>query len=196
MPEALKLNLAVKTRSVCVLIFSARQTRSDVVHGWAAKETNLNEVLLHSGIQHDNRSLDRVTMVYCNKRNYKNATKICNPHPGLPSGERRQPGMLLLGPWCRISATMSQSNNELSSGRAISGSVALNANEEARGGARWRVGVALTSLRPLYHVLMLTVDVSQWLIDMQSLKRFSLTQNLIRMKKLQLSGYSRTSPNG
>lgn len=67
------------------------------VHGWAAKETNLYEVLLHSGIQHDNRSLDRVTMVYCNKRNYKNATKICNPHPGLPSGERRQSGMLLLG---------------------------------------------------------------------------------------------------
>ncbi len=49
--------------------------------------------------------------------------------------------------------------------------------------------------------LMLTVDVSQWLVDMQSFKLFSLTQNLIRMekhrmKKLQLSGYSRTSPNG
>lgn len=30
MPEALKLNLAVKSRSVCALIFSTRQTRSDV----------------------------------------------------------------------------------------------------------------------------------------------------------------------
>ncbi|ROL42701.1 hypothetical protein DPX16_14108, partial [Anabarilius grahami] len=35
-------------------------------------------------------------------------------------------------PWCRISATTRQSHNELSSGRAISGSVALNANEEER----------------------------------------------------------------
>ncbi|ROJ28549.1 hypothetical protein DPX16_4190 [Anabarilius grahami] len=95
---------------------------------------------------------------------------------------------------------MSQSHNELSSGRVVSGSVALNANEEERGGARWRVGVALTSLWPLYHALMLTVDLSQWLVDTQSFKLFSLTQNLIRMekhrmKKLQLSGYSRMSPN-
>ncbi|ROL46366.1 hypothetical protein DPX16_22632 [Anabarilius grahami] len=106
-----------------------------------------------------------------------------------------------LQPWCRISATTRQSHNKLSSGCAISGFVALNANEEERGGARWRVGVALTSLRPLYHALMLTVDKSQWLIDTQSFKPFSLTQNLIRMekhrmKKLQLSGYSRTSPKG
>ncbi|XP_058629788.1 stonustoxin subunit alpha-like [Onychostoma macrolepis] len=47
---------------------------------------------------------------------------------------------------------------------------------------------------------MLTVDVSQWLVDTQSFKLFSLTQNLIwmekhQMKKLQLIGYSRTSPN-
>ncbi len=41
---------------------------------------------------------------------------------------------------------MSKSHNELSLGRAISVSVALNANEEERGGARWMVGVALTSL--------------------------------------------------
>ncbi len=63
---------------------------------------------------------------------------------------------------------MSKSHNELSLGRAISVSVALNANEEERGGARWMVGVALTSLRPRYHALMLTVDVSQWLVDTQS----------------------------
>ncbi|XDV13815.1 hypothetical protein PO909_002142, partial [Leuciscus waleckii] len=31
--------------------------------------------------------------------------------------------------------------------RAVSVSVALNANEEEKGGARWRVGVALTILR-------------------------------------------------
>ncbi|ROK16085.1 hypothetical protein DPX16_22703 [Anabarilius grahami] len=90
---------------------------------------------------------------------------------------------------------MSQSHKELSLGCAISVSVALNANEEERGGARWRVGVALTSLRLRYHALMLTVDVSKWLVDTQSFKLFSLTQNMIRMNKLQLSGYSRTSPN-
>ncbi|ROL48823.1 Alpha-aminoadipic semialdehyde dehydrogenase [Anabarilius grahami] len=73
-------------------------------------------------------------------------------------------------------ATTSQSHNELSSGRAVSGSVALNANEEERGGARWRVGVALTSLRLRYHALMLTVDVSQWLVDMQLFKFYSLTE--------------------
>ncbi|ROL48569.1 hypothetical protein DPX16_12185, partial [Anabarilius grahami] len=99
-------------------------------------------------------------------------------------------------PWCRISDTTSQSHNELSLGRAIYVSVALNANEEERGGARWRVGLALTRLRLRYHVLMLTVDVSQWLVDTQSFELFSLTQNLIWMKKLQLSAYSRTSPNG
>ncbi|ROJ30582.1 hypothetical protein DPX16_1561 [Anabarilius grahami] len=63
---------------------------------------------------------------------------------------------------------MSQSHNELFSGRAISMSVALNANEEERGGAKWRVGAALTSLQPCYHALMLTVDVSQWLVDTQA----------------------------
>ncbi len=93
------------------------------------------------------------------------------------------------------------SHNEVSLGCAISVSVALNANEEERGGARWGVGVALTSLRPRYHALMLTVDALQWLVDTQSFKLFSLTQNLIQMekhwtKKLQLSGYSRTSQNG
>ncbi len=87
---------------------------------------------------------------------------------------------------------MSQSHNEFFLGCAISVSVALNANEE-RGGARLRVGVALTLLWPSSHALMLTVDVSQWLVDTQSFKLFSLTQNLIRMKKhrinkLQLSG--------
>ncbi|XDV29067.1 hypothetical protein PO909_032242, partial [Leuciscus waleckii] len=104
-------------------------------------------------------------------------------------------------PRCRITATTSQSHDELSLGRAISVSVALNANEEERGGARWSVGgVALTSLWPQYHALMFTVDVLQWLVDTQSFKLSSLTQNLIRMekhlKKLQLSGYSRTSPSG
>ncbi len=88
---------------------------------------------------------------------------------------------------------MSQSHNELSLGCAISVSVASNANEEERGGARLRVGVALTLLWPRSHALMLTVDVSQWLVDTQSFKLFSLTQNLIRMEKhrinkLQLSG--------
>ncbi|KAL1265596.1 hypothetical protein QQF64_003623 [Cirrhinus molitorella] len=39
-------------------------------------------------------------------------------------------------PWCRISATTSQSHNELSLGRAISVSIALNVNEEEKGGAR------------------------------------------------------------
>ncbi len=61
-------------------------------------------------------------------------------------------------------------------------------------------GCGLNQLAPRYHALMLTVDISQWLIDTQSFKLFSLTQNLIRkekhrMKKLQLSGYSRTSQN-
>ncbi len=95
---------------------------------------------------------------------------------------------------------MSKSHNELSLGRAISVSVALNANEAERRG-KVEGGVALTSLRPRYHALMLTVDASQWLVDTQSFKLFSLTQNLIQMekhwtKKLQLSGYSRTSQNG
>jgi len=39
-------------------------------------------------------------------------------------------------------------------------------------------GVALTSLRPWYHVLRFTVDE-----DMQSFKLSSLTQNLIWMEK-------------
>ena len=37
-------------------------------------------------------------------------------------------------PWCRNSATYEKSHNELSSRRAVSVSVALNANEEDRGG--------------------------------------------------------------
>ncbi len=82
---------------------------------------------------------------------------------------------------------MSQSHNELSLGCAISVSVALNANEEQRGGARLRVGVALTLLWPRSHALMLTVDVSQWLVDTQSFKLFSLTQNLIRMEKHRIN---------
>uniref|UniRef100_A0A672NI64 RAS protein activator like 2 n=1 Tax=Sinocyclocheilus grahami TaxID=75366 RepID=A0A672NI64_SINGR len=41
----------------------------------------------------------------------------------------------LISTWCRISATTSQSHNELSLGRAISVSVALNADEEERGQA-------------------------------------------------------------
>jgi len=77
MPETLKLKLAVYSSFVCALIFSTTVDRQGQmwVHGWAAKETNLYKILLHSGIQHDNRSLDRVTMVYCNKRNYKNANQ-------------------------------------------------------------------------------------------------------------------------
>jgi len=41
----------------------------------------------------------------------------------------------------QITATTSQSHNELSLGRTNSVSVALNTNEEERGGGRWRVGV-------------------------------------------------------
>ncbi|XDV14242.1 hypothetical protein PO909_002418 [Leuciscus waleckii] len=48
---------------------------------------------------------------------------------------------------------------------------------------------------------MFMLDILQWHEDTQSFKHFSLTQNLIqmekqRMKKLQLSGSSRTFPNG
>ena len=47
---------------------------------------------------------------------------------------------------------------------------------------------------------LFTVVVSQWLVETQSFKPFSLTQNGIRitkhLKKLVLSGYSRTSLNG
>ncbi|XP_058634786.1 uncharacterized protein LOC131542279 isoform X3 [Onychostoma macrolepis] len=90
---------------------------------------------------------------------------------------------------------MSQSHNDLSLGSAIPVSVALRTREVGQGGG-WVCGLNQLA----YHLLMLTVDVSQWLIDTQSFKLFSLTQNLIRMekhwmKKLQLSSYSRTSPN-
>ncbi|XDV53499.1 hypothetical protein PO909_021981, partial [Leuciscus waleckii] len=85
--------------------------------------------------------------------------------------------------------------------RAVSVSVALNTNEEEKGGARWRVGVALTILRNGTIACLFTLDILQWHEDTQSFKHFSLTQNLIqmekqRMKKLQLSGSSRTFPNG
>ncbi|ROL42991.1 hypothetical protein DPX16_5544 [Anabarilius grahami] len=43
---------------------------------------------------------------------------------------------------------------------------------------------------------MFTVDVSQWLVDSQSFKFYSLTQmEKHRMKKLQLNSYSRMSQN-
>ncbi|XDV48209.1 hypothetical protein PO909_017661, partial [Leuciscus waleckii] len=44
--------------------------------------------------------------------------------------------------------------------QAVSVSVALNDNEEEKGGARWRVGVALTILRNGNVACMFTLDIA------------------------------------
>ncbi len=97
-PEALELKLAVKSRFVCMLIFSTRQTRSDV-GPWLGNKRDKSILGFYYTVASSMTTDPWTGSLWSTATRgiIKTQTKICNPHPGPSSGEARQPGMLSLG---------------------------------------------------------------------------------------------------